>query len=363
MSFELEKTKEVKVSGDGGREAPRRTEEDSKLAKLRQGLIYFAVAAAAGAVAAALGRLVGAGTVASTVAIAVAMFSVLLIYVVRATARSTGDLGPGEVLGVLGAATGLVVLEVACLNGAGLVPKPRPGPIPVRACLEGNDGPGVVQTTGLRGKGPLRYSKAQANSDVKGALAVGCEVRYVGICVGQMINDSREAFQPDRRWLILGGGKGLVASGQTVATIPARFRPRRCPGGLEPPTSPRRVGATVDRARGRVAITGQAPRAAYIGVAFKRRDGKWQRLGWDRTPGDRRGTAFRLPRGLAPGRPVAAAACIGYRFPVGTPTIAVARRGNAPRPRPVGPVRQPTGTDAGRTACDAGAIDQREPTP
>jgi hypothetical protein len=258
----------------------------------------------------------------------------------------SGSIETRDPLAVLVTLLALGAASVSALSFIGSIEEPaRLG------CLN-TDGP--IQAT-VRVSSTV-YSRARLDSDPKGLVLRGCQLRFTGYCIGTVHQNVFDREIPDSRWLILADGRGLVAAGDTVGTIPRHVDPSKCPGGVSAPNALSFTKAVIDERTDRALLLARAPRAAMIGFALKRPDGRWQRLGWNRTAEAGGSETFYLPARASVGSLVAATACMALRRPAGaTKQLRLGgpgRSGTPPRFR----VTQPIGSQPSDVACDAGLL-------
>lgn len=169
------------------------------------------------------------------------------------------------------------VATMVALGVAGVAALTIIGPIQRDAGLGCIVSDGPIKAT-ISADEAIIFARATPDSDSKGLLLRGCNVGFVGYCIGAVHPDVLQFGLNDSRWMKLSDGQGLVPSGQTVGTTPASLRPSSCPGGVKPPNALAFKGAIVDVVRGRLSLLAQAPRAALIGFAAELPDGRWRRV-------------------------------------------------------------------------------------
>jgi hypothetical protein len=243
---------------------------------------------------------------------------------------------------------GLGVASVGALSFIGSIETPAPP-----GCLN-TDGP--IRAT-VKAEYAVIGSKADLASDPKGLVVRGCQLKFTGYCIGAVHQDEFDPRVPDARWLILPDGRGLIEAGSMAGTIPRDADPSKCPGGVRAPTKIVFSKAVIDEKTERVLLQAVAPRAAMIGFALKRRDGQWQRIGWDPTAEGGGPETLYLPARASVGTTVAATACIALRRPAPAPTKQLSLAG----PGRSGTllkfhVLQPVGSDPREVACKAGIL-------
>jgi hypothetical protein len=249
-------------------------------------------------------------------------------------------------LTVLATLIGLGGAAVAALTLVGSIETPPP-----LGCIN-TDGPirGTVgaETTTI-------YARATQASEPQGLLLRGCQLEFEGYCIGSVHFDATVDAVRDTRWMILSGGRGLVASGDTVGTTPRDLGPSKCAGGVPPPDRLVFHEAAIDGTSGLVRLQAVAPRAAVIGFALQLRDGRWRRLGWDKIADDDIPLVARVPAEARVGATVSATPCIAFQRPAGPTRYARLRRGDAAGRAPF--VRQPVGWNPREVACQAGIVE------
>ena len=224
------------------------------------------------------------------------------------------------------------------------------GPIeaePQRGCIN-SDGPFDVTVSG---ETTVLFSQASSTSQPKGLLLLGCQLKAEGYCIGTVHRDAIEEQVIDTRWLILSEDQGLIPAGRTAGHVPADAR-KACPGGVPPPDKLNFSAAVLDVSKATVAVQAVAPRAAFIGFAFKLPSNRWRRLGWDKTPEDSQPLNAPAPAEATPGLEIAAVACVAFRHSSGPVRYAKLGRGTT-SPTELPAVKQPTSARPEHAACDA----------
>jgi hypothetical protein len=212
----------------------------------------------------------------------------------------------------------LAVAGVGALNTIGPIERD-----PGRGCIL-SDGP-IKGTIGS--DKTIIFAKANFDSDPRGLLLSGCNLGFVGYCIGAVHPDAAEPDVVDSRWLILSGHQGLVPSGQVVGTTPRR-PPDRCPGNRPVPDRVAFKAAVLDPRQQQLTLSAQSPGAAMIGFSLRLPDGRWRRIGWDRGAADDQPLRVPVPSGLKRGSVVAASACVAFQRPgraTATATVGVGR--------------------------------------
>jgi hypothetical protein len=177
----------------------------------------------------------------------------------------------------------------------------------------------------------------------------------VGFCIGQVHRDATHEDVPDSRWFILANNRGLIPSGHTQGNPDPSLRSRSCPKDRPPPERVTVREATVDSTGRFVRLAAESPRAAFIGYALKRSDGRWHRISWDRGPEDTQPLDWALKIRTRPGTRVIAAGCIAVDVPSGAQARSRLRQGRvAPVPELDVDVKQPPPSSrATKVACSA----------
>jgi hypothetical protein len=258
---------------------------------------------------------------------------------------SKEDLRPADSLGVIATVVGLAVSSAAALGVIGSIEE-----APALGCVSSD---GDLRAT-ISNDAATVWSEATPASPATGVLLLkGCQMRFTGYCLGAIHRDAMEDQVTDSRWLILSDGRGLVAAGHTVGTIPEDEQPQPCPGSVQPPGPVSFTSAEIDPRTKRIQLLAQADRAAIIGFVIKNGD-QWQRLGWDTKAMDEEPVVVAFPRGTqaASGATVAAVACIGFERPSGQLAARPLATGVVPAGQEPSNA-QPESDTADETACAA----------
>lgn len=242
----------------------------------------------------------------------------------------------------------IAVLALASTLVGGLI---FPGPIEsdsgrITKCV---DSDGRNKAT-ISAKNTSIYPRADHTSTPTGLLLEGCTIHFDDYCIGTVQEDAQYAGVYDSRWLRLGDDE-LVAAAHTVGFIPPDQEPAPCPGGQKPPDRIVFRGATLS-SDGLLELDATAPRAAVVGFALKREDGRWLRLGWDPSPNNSISKVFVAPAIAKPGDLVFATPCMAFERPIG-PTQRLRLRAGKVEGDP-DPFHQPTHPGPAEAACDAG---------
>jgi hypothetical protein len=262
---------------------------------------------------------------------------------------SKQDLRPSDSLGVIATVVGLAVSSVAALGTIGSIDE-----VPALGCIASE---GRLKAT-ISKEAATVWSEATPASPATGFLLLqGCRMKFTGYCLGAVHRDAFEQEVTDSRWLIISDGRGLVASGHTVGTIPEDETPSKCPGSTGPPGPVRFRSAEIDSSTQRIRLFAQSDRAAIIGFAIREND-QWKRLGWDTSAIDEEPVVVAFPQATTPhaGATVAAIACIGYQRPSGKATSGRLASGDVPAskdPAAEPSNVQPTARPMADAACDA----------
>jgi len=213
----------------------------------------------------------GAGRDLQRVAAFVCVISALVVVF------SKEDLRPSDSLSVIATVVGLAISSVAALGVIGSIEK-----VPDLGCVASE---GHINVTISKDAATV-WSQASPASPATGLLLLrGCQMKFTGYCIGAIHRDAIEQNVTDSRWLIISDGRGLVASGHTVGTIPKEEKPQQCPGSVKPPGVVRFQSAELDSKTARIRLFAHSDRAAIIGFALREGD-HWKRLGWDTTAMD-----------------------------------------------------------------------------
>jgi hypothetical protein len=248
----------------------------------------------------------------------------------------------GEPVAVIATLLGICTAAVAALGYIGPIEAEPP-----LGCINSS---GEIDAT-VSGETTVVFSRATPASEPKRLLLRGCQLKAEGYCVGAVHQDALENQVLDSRWLILSDNQGLVPAGRTVGNTPAHAH-KRCAGDVPRPDHLTFTAAELDRAKATVALQAVAPRAAFVGFALEHPDGRWVRLGWDKTPEDDQPLNAPAPAEAVRGAEVAAVACIAFRRSSGPVRRATLGRGRTDRTDlPV--VKQPIWSRPEQAACDA----------
>lgn len=324
----------------GRRSRRRDSDRSAALRRFWRTLVIVVVAAASAAIAVLVLRAADASREVQSVAVFFVVGVALLLVIHGVLTETT------EPIGILGAAVAITLGVIGALNYLQIIE-----PDPAVGCLNSH---GAIRASAAADK-TIVYSKATPLSDPQALLLPGCALKFTGYCIGAVHGDATQGEDVrEARWLILDDHQGLVAAGDTVGTIPADTQPSPCPGGLEPPGQPMFSGVVADAQEGVAELDARADRAAYVGFAIEQPNRRSQRLGWDRLPADDDPVVLPVPPGTRTGARVAAATCVGVQRPVGKPVIRPLRSGSLAAPKDLPIVRQPTYSNPGLAACDAG---------
>jgi hypothetical protein len=215
----------------------------------------------------------------------------------------------------------------------------------------------------ISGESAIVYTGPSASNDATRLLLQGCVVHFDHYCIGAVHHDIIEREVLDSRWLILPGKHRYLASGFTVSAPPSSAEvpcadPISTRRDAKPPDRVSLISARIDQQQHLVRIEAVAPRAAFVGFAY--RHGKsWWRLGWDVSPSTHSAVLLSAPATLKVGDPIAAVACVAFNRP--------ARRVAAARLYLEGGVRlvgkgkdrsgeQPKGDTPEESACNSGVL-------
>ncbi len=213
-----------------------------------------------------------------------------------------------------------------------------------------------ARTVAVEGRGPSVHASATRRSQVVRHWPVDCRLEFVGYCIGGVTFDVTYPLVPDSRWFILPMGQGLIASGDTAGNPERSLRPRDCPGSVAPPDKVVVREATLDRGRRVVRLAGQAPRAAFIGYALQLPDGRWQRIGWDKSPDDASPLVVDLEKRIPVRSRFSAVACIAIKRGTDTLTTRRLAPGTVQAPLEGENIAQPVRKNPSDAACAAGLI-------
>lgn len=249
----------------------------------------------------------------------------------------------GDPVAVAATLLGISVAVVGALSYVGPIEEE-----PALGCINSD---GHLDAT-ISAETAVVFSRATPASEPRRMLLRGCQIHPTGWCVGAVHGDVLEQEVRDSRWLLLPDDEGLVASGHTVGTTPPDEEPSKCPGGVGRPDQVDFTAAIVDARSSTVALQARAPRAAFIGFAMRRDDGRWARLGWDKAPEDDVALHAPMPPDAKPGAQIAAVACIAFLRPSGAVGQATLGRGRA-KPTELPLVKQPVAERPGDAACNS----------
>jgi len=263
------------------------------------------------------------------------------------------QLEAGDALRVAATVFALAVSTVALLGIIGSIEE-----VPPLGCVSSE---GEIQATISPASGATVWTKATSGSDPTGLLLVrGCRLKFSGWCLGAIHLNARDSAVTDSRWLILSDGRGLVASGHTIGTIPRDVEPENCPGHVEPPGPVEFREAWVDAKAKRVRLLALSPRAAMVGFAV-REDNRWRRLGWDTHAVDEQPVTLQFPAGkpVKAGAVIAAVPCIAFERPTNRDVAGAGKaeektlilKGRSVEPGNEKIAYQPTGKDVAEVAC------------
>jgi len=274
------------------------------------------------------------------VALAVAAFSGVVLFVLW-----DEPIGFVEGLGVTAALIGLVGALIGSLVFLGPIE-----PEPAVGCVISD---GRYEAT-VSAENTSIYPEADHSSTPTGLLLEGCTIHFDEYCIGTVLTDAQYAGVRDSRWIELGDDE-LVAAAHTVGSIPPGVPPGDCPGGKPPPDRIVFRGATLSP-DGLLELDATAMRAAVVGFALRRDDGRWLRLGWDHSPSNDIPEKFVAPASARPGDVVFATPCMAFERPIG-PTKRMRLKAGTVSGSPVR-FRQPTHREATVAACDAGVAEE-----
>ncbi len=114
--------------------------------------------------------------------------------------------------------------------------------------------------------GALVRDGASQDFPILRRIPSGCEISFVGYCVGDAIEDPA-ARLPDVRWLLPADGPGVIASAVTRGQVPKEMAPSTCPGQHEQPREIDLIEPSGEALSGRLQLLASAPGAALVGFA------------------------------------------------------------------------------------------------
>jgi hypothetical protein len=259
----------------------------------------------------------------------------------------------GDAMRVAATVFALAVSTVALLGIIGSIEE-----VPPLGCVSSE---GKIQATISADTGTIVWTKATPGSDATGLLLVrGCRLKFSGWCLGAIHLNARDTAVTDSRWLILSDGRGLVASGHTIGTIPRGMEPENCPGQVDPPGPVEFREAWVDAKTKRIRLLARSSHAAMIGFAV-REGNRWRRLGWDTYAVDEQPVTLQFPAGesVKAGERIAAVPCIAFERPTNRDVAGAGQakektlilKGKSVEPGNEKIAYQPTGKDIAEVAC------------
>lgn len=203
---------------------------------------------------------------------------------------------------------------------------------------------------------------ASLDSQILKRLPGGCDVDFIGYCLGETVRDQFSGH-PDMRWFVLPGTRGVIASGVIAGNPPADALPMPCRGSRPPPHAAafRAEPGPSSSSLQVSAIAGDAP---IVGFAAALSAGsspdRWIQIAWDREPKD----GFRLDWNTATFLDslhvdhadvvIAAVACVARKVPSGEPKLVSVTLDRASAPSPASPALGHSASvrgDAARAAC------------
>ncbi len=209
---------------------------------------------------------------------------------------------------------------------------------PSAACPDLAPGAAFVGTAKLDAGAAVREG-ASRDFPMLRTIPTGCQVAFVGYCLGDPVMDPA-AKLPDVRWFLPSDGPGVIASAVIRGNPPPDLAPSQCLGENPLPSGVSLVGPQSAPAPGAdLQLAAEAPGAALVGFAAKYADPNGVDRRWRQIGLVTEGPPFQL-QWDAPDRllqrpeplPVAAVVCLAGEAPADL--LAAGSYAAAPEPQP-----------------------------